>query len=207
MTQCCPNTLEFCQTSVWQNFTFCQTGQNFVGPNFFIKPIVKLELWVIFNHLKEKSTPSKVLSDTSACVSLLFIHQMDIFIFSVGHLVRHSSIFCWTFIKNVQLSDRSDEVRQHWWLPRKCDYRTDGQTDRHRTKWSLCAAMLRRWHKNKLWIRSPTHQTFTLDPTSDKSQGGGVFQTHYLCFRWKLMLNSIEKKICGVCCKGQSKYC
>ena len=24
------------------------------------------------------------------------------------------------------------------WLPRKCNYRTDGQTDRRRTKWSLC---------------------------------------------------------------------
>ena len=47
------------------------------------------------------------------CVSL-FIHQMDIFIFSVGHLVRHSNIFCRTFIKNVRLSDRSDEFRQHW---------------------------------------------------------------------------------------------
>ena len=42
------------------------------------------------------------------------------------------------------------------WLPRKCDYRTDsrtdrqtdGQTDRGWTKWSLCAAMLRRRHKN-----------------------------------------------------------
>ena len=34
------------------------------------------------------------------CVSLLFIHQMVIFIFSVGHLVRHSNIFCRTFIKN-----------------------------------------------------------------------------------------------------------
>ena len=42
------------------------------------------------------------------------------------------------------------------WLPRKCDYRTDTHTqtdrqtdvltDRHRTKWSLCAAMLRRQH-------------------------------------------------------------
>ena len=34
-----------------------------------------------------------------------------------------------------------------------CDYRTDrqtdGQTDRHWTKWSLSAAMLRRWHK---WV-------------------------------------------------------
>ena len=34
------------------------------------------------------------------------------------------------------------------WLPRKCDYRTDGRTDRRRTKWSLCAAMLCRRHKN-----------------------------------------------------------
>ena len=37
------------------------------------------------------------------------------------------------------------------WLPRKCDYRTDtqtnGRTDRRRTKWSLCEAMLRRRHK------------------------------------------------------------
>ena len=36
------------------------------------------------------------------------------------------------------------------WLPRKCDYptdrHTDRQTDRHQTKWSLCAAMLRRRH-------------------------------------------------------------
>ena len=38
---------------------------------------------------------------------------MDIFIFFVGHLVRHSNIFCQTFIKNVRLSDRSDEFRQH----------------------------------------------------------------------------------------------
>ena len=47
------------------------------------------------------------------------------------------------------------------WLPRKCDYRTDthtntdGRTDRRKTTWSLCAAMLRRRH-NKwgkiIWI-------------------------------------------------------
>ena len=30
------------------------------------------------------------------------------------------------------------------------DGRTDGQTDRRRTKWSLCVAMLRRRHKNHL---------------------------------------------------------
>ena len=47
------------------------------------------------------------------CVLLLFIHQMNISIFSVGHLVQHSNIFCRTFIKNVRLSDRSYEFRQH----------------------------------------------------------------------------------------------
>ena len=34
------------------------------------------------------------------------------------------------------------------WLPRKCDYRTDSQTDRRQTRWFLCAAMLRMRHKN-----------------------------------------------------------
>ena len=38
--QCCQNTLEFCQTSVWQNFRFCRTEQNFVRPIFFIKPML-----------------------------------------------------------------------------------------------------------------------------------------------------------------------
>ena len=42
------------------------------------------------------------------------------------------------------------------WLPKKCDHRTDTQTDewtdRRRTKWSLCAAMLRRRHKN--WVNN-----------------------------------------------------
>ena len=53
------------------------------------------------------------LSFMVTCVSILFIHKRDILIFSVGHLVRHSNIFCRTFIKNVRLSDRSDEFRQH----------------------------------------------------------------------------------------------
>ena len=50
------------------------------------------------------------------------------------------------------------------WLPRKCDYRTDrhthGQTDRRRTKWSLCAAMLRRRHKNAVCRTWEMHLTW-----------------------------------------------
>ena len=53
------------------------------------------------------------------CVSFVFIHQMDIVIFSVGHLVRHSKIFCWTFINSVRLSDGSDEFRKHCHIPFK----------------------------------------------------------------------------------------
>ena len=41
------------------------------------------------------------------------------------------------------------------WLPIKCDYRTDRRTDRHRTKWSLCAAMLCRRHKNVIETKNP----------------------------------------------------
>ena len=39
------------------------------------------------------------------------------------------------------------------WLPRKCDYLTDtdGRTDRRQTKWSLCAAMLRRRQNYHSW--------------------------------------------------------
>ena len=48
--------------------------------------------------------------------------------------------------------DMSPAKHSFVWPPRKCDYRTDtqtdGQTDIRRTKWSLCAAMLRRQHKN-----------------------------------------------------------
>ena len=46
------------------------------------------------------------------------------------------------------------------WLPRKCDNRTDthtntdGRTDRRKTKWSLCAAMLRRRHNKWGEIKS-----------------------------------------------------
>ena len=57
---------------------------------------------------------SSLLSFMVTCVLLPFINQMDIFIFSVEHLVRHSDIFCQTFIKNIRLSDRSDKFRQHW---------------------------------------------------------------------------------------------
>ena len=35
------------------------------------------------------------------------------------------------------------------WLPKKCHYWADRRTNRWQTKWSLCAAMLRRWH-NKI---------------------------------------------------------
>ena len=62
---------------------------------------------VTFNHLKEKVLhlkcyeclktarwhKSSLLSFMVTCVSLLFINHMDISIFSVGHLVRHSDIF------------------------------------------------------------------------------------------------------------------
>ena len=67
--------------------------------------------------------------------------------------------------KNIVAAFRGIHVspakQSYAWLPRKFDYRTDGQTDRHtdrrtdgrRTKWSLCAAMLRRRHNEEYMCR------------------------------------------------------
>ena len=56
---------------------------------------------------------------------------------------------------------------------------TDGQTDGHTIQLLDAPGRLFRpggiKSKNNLWTPSPTHQTCTLDPTSDKSQG--VVQT------------------------------
>ena len=58
--------------------------------------------------------------------------------------------------------------------------------------------------KNNLWTPSPTHQTSTLDPISDKSQGASRPCPSYLCLRRKLVLNSIGTKYVEECCKEQS---
>ena len=65
--------------------------------------------------------------------------------------------------------------------PRKCDYRTDTQTDRQtdrrRTKWSLCAAMLRRRHNKTafgsslLLVKHP-HMTPSLTNLSAPGRSG-----------------------------------
>ena len=55
------------------------------------------------------------------------------------------------FLKNIVATFRGMHVspakHSFAWLLIKCDYRTDRQMDRRRTKWSLCASMLRRRHK------------------------------------------------------------
>ena len=130
--QCCRNTLEFCQTSVWQNSRFCRTEQNFVGPNF-LKSLLLNYVRYYFQSLKGKKysiyikvlrVPTKQRDDIkSNCCHIYSSHLYSasfhpsngyFFIISVRHLVRHSNIFCQTFIRNVRLSDRSDEFRHHW---------------------------------------------------------------------------------------------
>ena len=63
-----------------------------------------------------------------------------------------SKITCYNI--NIVVAFRGMHVspakHSYAWLPRKCDCRTDGRTDGRRTKWSLCAAMLRRRHKNDI---------------------------------------------------------
>ena len=49
----------------------------------------------------------------------------------------------WYIVAAFRGMDVSPAKHSYAWLPRMCDYQT-----RRRTKWPLCAAMLRRWHKN-----------------------------------------------------------
>ena len=54
------------------------------------------------------------------------------------------------------------------WLPRKYDYRTNRWTDRRQTKWSLCAAMLRRRHKIQMPKNSISrHKNTIVDGETD----------------------------------------
>ena len=72
--------------------------------------------------------------------------------------------WCHTFTINIVAAFRGMHVspakHSYAWLPRKCDYRTDTQTDRCRTKWSLCAAMHRRRHKKKILLCGLSKSTF-----------------------------------------------
>ena len=63
----------------------------------------------------------------------------------------------------------SSAKQSYDWLPRKCDNRTDRhrETDRRRTKWSLCAAMLRRQHKNMKPDKVITMCRYALQPTQN----------------------------------------
>ena len=77
------------------------------------------------------------------------------------------------------------------WLPKKCDYCTDTQTDgwmgRHRTKWSLhvCAAMLRRQHKKYAnWCCDPDHRlirAFTRQNITLNNVNGLIFVGTTFC--------------------------
>ena len=58
----------------------------------------------------------------------------------------------------------SPTKQSYVWLPKKCDYRTDTRTDRHQTKWSLCAAMLRRWHNKNMSVSTCIKTNVGQDP-------------------------------------------
>ena len=71
----------------------------------------------------------------------------------------------------------------------------------------MCRYALRRRHKNKPWTCSPTHQTVTLDPTSDKSQGGGGGPDPLPMLQMEAHAQFYMAKNMWEYCKGQSKYC
>ena len=65
------------------------------------------------------------------------------------------------------------------WLPRKCNNRTHRRTDRRRTKWSLCATMLRRRHKNLRMILWPqAYNATVIKSTSSQCDNRLTGPTH-----------------------------
>ena len=60
---------------------------------------------------------------------------------------KHS--YAWLRRKCDRQTDRQTDWQTDGHTDRQTDRRTHGQTDRRRTKWSLCAAMLRRRHKKQ----------------------------------------------------------
>ena len=52
---------------------------------------------------------------------------------------------CMCCLRNIAMLDYQESVTTG-----QTDTQTDGRTDRRRTKWSLCASMLRRRHKNDI---------------------------------------------------------
>ena len=79
--------------------------------------------------------------------------------------ILHATFFTNYIVVAFRGKHVSPAKHSYAWLPRKCDYRknkhtdrqTDGRTDRRRTKWSLCAAMLRRRHNNLMFSGKIKH--------------------------------------------------
>ena len=95
-------------------------------------------------------------------------------------------------IKNIVTAFRGMHVspakHSYAWLPRKRDYgtdarthrQTDGRIDRRRTKWSLCAAMLRRRHKN--WLgQNQASQVHCLAISEFQIGWRNFWRWHLLC--------------------------
>ena len=86
------------------------------------------------------TTPtSHLLNLPMKCVLFLLFCSIAAVIFLTCNLyiVWNTNVHQW----NIAMCDYQEKV----WL---VDTRTDRRTDRRRTKWSLCAAMLRRRYKN-----------------------------------------------------------
>ena len=101
----------------------------------------------------------------------------------------------------------SPAKHSYTWLPRKCDYRTDTQTDRRRTKWSLCAVMLRRQHIILLFITywQQSEGSMCLLPNiamRDNQESVTTGQTHRGRTKWSLC----TAMLCRQHKKGYSKH-
>ena len=120
--------------------------------------IVLYEWYTLYFFTMNKESESTLINNQSL---ILTVKQkaIQIFIFGdVQFILQRTKCKAKMFLINIVAAFRGMHVspakHNYAWLPRKCDYRTDTRThiwtDRRRTKWSLCATMLRRRHNKTL---------------------------------------------------------
>ena len=95
-------------------------------------------VWVPHNRTKDN-----ILSLNSWNIASIISLTVTYHIYMIALLVDMApDITIYNIVAAFRGMHVSPVKHSYAWLPRKCDYRTDTQTDRRWTKWSLCATML-----------------------------------------------------------------
>ena len=105
----------------------------------------------------QEPVDKKLAHNWSLCMKI--VHQFNINYWLATYLIQYAQpvlqhsneqMNAWPCcLRNITCNFQNSATQ-------KCDYRTDWRTDRCQTKWSLCASLLPRRHKNLSCLRQVT---------------------------------------------------